>query len=77
MNYIRLAKDVAKDVSKNRSVSVGLHYKNGEEETFYYYKPSGEITTRVLNTTVCNMNNDWCQSVSNKGKLEKITITCY
>ena len=77
MNFINLAKDVAYDVTNNHSVTVGLYFKNGDEQTFYYYKPSGEITTRMFDTTVCKMNNDWCQSVSNNGIIEKITITCY
>lgn len=77
MYLVNLAKDVAKDVTNNHSVTVSLHFENGVEESFYYYKPSGEITTKMYNSTVCKMNYDWCQSVSNNGKLGKISITCY
>lgn len=77
MYFISLANDVAKDVTNKHSVTVSLYFENGVEQSFYYYKPSGEITAKMFNSTVCKMNQDWCQSVSCNGKLGKISITCY
>ena len=75
MYLINLAKDVAKDVTNNHSVTVSLHFENGVEQTFYYYKPNGEITSNMFTSTVCKMNDAWCQSVSNNGKLGNIDNT--
>lgn len=77
MKLNKLANEVAMNMQNNHSVFVSLYFKNGEEQTFYYFKPSCEMTTKQFYSTMSKMNNEWCQSITENGKVGKISITCY
>ena len=77
MKLNKLANEVAMNVQNNHSVFVNLYFENGEEQAFYYFKPSSEMTTKQFHSTMSKINNEWCQSITENGKVGKISITCY